>query len=760
MTQLRAHLVTGAALVCAYVITPSGLPRDAVYLVVGIGTVVAIVLGVRRHRPEYRTPWYLFAVGQAAWVLGDTIYSWNEDVRHVSPFPSSADVGYLLAYPLLATGVGLLIHRGGRRFDVRGLLDSSIVVVGLGLVSWAWIAQPMVEAADVPLLERAIAVAYPVGDILLMAMLVRLVAAPGTSSTALRLLSGAVVLQVVADTALAAGVSATWDYASGLDLLWLASYVLWGACALHPGMRELSRPAADRNELFTVRRVTVLGAAAILPSLTAAVALMLGYSVDPWVLVGGAIVLTLLVVVRMASGIAEIRLTARQRDALEGELLHRAAHDPLTGLPNRASMLRDIQAALRRAQASGSATGLIVVDLGDVRSGDGSVAPADSDAILVATARRITETVGPSHPVGRLGGAQFFVLIEHAEADDLTTRVAGALAASLVAPHEPALGSARVLARIGLSVGVDGRTDASELLHQAMIASRRAAQSAPGSFEVFDSTLRREVTERAEIEEALAQAIEDGELELRFQPVVDVNTRVVDGYEALVRWHRENGALGVPDEFVPIAEKSDLICDLGRWVLSEATARFADWLERDPQRFGALTVAVNISGRHLADHRIVTDVASALTAAGLDSHHLVIEVTETVLVDEPRAIMQLDALRALGVTVSLDDFGTGYTSIGQLRHLPVDTLKIDRSFLDPDEPGSAELIALMTAAAHACGLLVIAEGVETEEQLALLKELHCDSVQGYLFARPLTVDAVLDGSGSVAPPRLRVVRET
>jgi len=757
MTCVRAYLVSGAVLICAYVVAPPGLPQDAVYLVVGLGCVAAIVLGVRRHQPDLRAPWYLFAVGQAAWVLGDTIYSWNEDVRHVSPFPSSADVAYLLAYPLLAAGVGLLIRRGGRRFDIRGLIDSGIVVVGLGLVSWAWVAQPMVEAADVPVLERLIAVAYPVGDILLMAMLVRLVAAPGISSMALRLLAGAVILQVVADTALAAGVTASWDYAGGLDVLWLASYTLWGASALHPQMAEISSRTGANTDLFTVRRVTVLGAAAILPPVTAAAALTLGYPMDPWVLVGGAIVLTLLVVVRMASGIAEIRFTARQRDELQEKLLYKAAHDPLTGQFNRAYMLRMIQAALRRGRSAEIATGLLVVDLDDFKSVINSYGPTAADDILIATARRVSATVGPSHAVGRLSGDQFFVLVEHADAEEVTMQIAGALARTLMAPHDIAQSSVRVRARIGLALGVDGSTDASQLLHQAMIASRRASLSAPATFEVFDSTLRREAAERAEIEEALAKAIEEGDLELRFQPVVDVNSAVVDGYEALVRWNHSDGSLGMPDEFVPTAEKSDLICDLGRWVLAQATLQFASWLERDPERFASLTVAVNISGRHIADHRIVTDVASALSASELEPHHLVIEVTETVLVEEPRAVIQLDALRALGVTVSLDDFGTGYTSIGQLRHLPVDTIKIDKSFVALTEPGSAELIALMTAAAHACGLLVIAEGVERDDQLALVKDLHCDSAQGYLFARPMTSDAVLAGVGPARPPQLRVV---
>ena len=759
MTLVRAYVLAGVTLVGLYAVVPAGLPRDGVYLVVGAGGVAAILVGVRVNRPELRTPWYLFAAGQSFWVLGDTIYSWNEDVRHVSPFPSSADVAYLIAYPLLAGGVGMLVRRGGRRFDVRGLIDSGIVIAALGLVSWAWIARPMVEAADVSLLERSISVAYPVGDIFLMAMLVRLVAGPGASSRAFPLLAGAVIMQVVADTALAAGVSESSNYPSGLDVLWLVSYILWGASALHPRMGDISRRPRVRSDLFTVRRVVGLGAVAVLPPVTTALALVLGYRVDPWILVGGAIILTLLVVMRMASGIVEVRLTAQQRDQFQEELLHEAAHDSLTGQFNRAYMLRMLETALSRGRAAGVATGVVVIDLDDFKSVNDTFGPAAADDILVATAGRVSGTAGPSNPVGRLGADQFFVLVEHADAEEVTMRIAGALAKFLAAPHHVAHNTVRVGARIGVALAVDGSTDASTLLHQAVIASRRAKFSASATFEVFDSALRREVAERAEVEAAVVTAIEEGELELRYQPVVDTTAMVIDGYEALVRWNRPDGTMGMPEDFIPIAEKSDLICELGRWVLGRATAQFATWLEHDAERFAPLSVAVNISGRHLADRRIVTDVASALSASGLASQHLVIEVTETVLVDEPRVIMQLDALRALGVTVSLDDFGTGYTSIGQLRHLPVDAIKIDKSFLTPTEPGSAELVALMTAAAHACGLLVVAEGVEREDQLALVQELHCDSAQGYLLAHPLTFDAVLAGSQPETPPRLRVVRD-
>lgn len=754
----QTFLVGGAAALVLYLLLPAGAPQGVLYVLVGIGGVASILWGVRLNRPQARAPWYLFAAGQTAWVVGDSLFGWYEVVRDVAPFPSVADVAYLVAYPLLAAGIFLFIRRGVRTHDTRALIDSGIVVVGLGVVSWAWIAQPMFETTGVPVLDRTIAVAYPVGDILLMAMLVRLVASPGPVSMALRLLAGAVLAQIVADTALAAGVADSWQYGAGLDLFWLASYILWGASALHPDMDRICQRHGLQSQLFSTRRVLALGSAALVPPVTAAAALATGHSMHAWTFVGGSIVLTLLVLLRMASAVEQVRRTAEQRDHLEGELFQRASRDPLTGLFNRGYLTRLITAALGRSHSVDTTTGLIMVDLDGFKAINGERGPSVADEVLRQTSRRICDAAAPHHVVGRLGGDQFVVLVESAEPAE-TTQLAGELASSLQRPLDVGGVRMRVPARIGVTLGEDGSADAAGLLHEALIATRRAKLSAPGAFEVFDGSIRQEAALRAEIEETLRAAIDRDELVLHYQPVMAVGVSAIDGYEALVRWSRGADEIVMPDDFIPVAERSDLICDLGRWVLREATRQFADWIAIDPERFAPLTVAVNISGRHLADRCIVDDVTSALSRAGLQGHHLVIEVTETVLIDEPNAVGQLSALRDLGVTISLDDFGTGYASIGQLRHLPVDAIKIDKSFLVSTEPGSAELVALMTAAAHACGMLVVAEGIEREDQLHLLKDLDCDFAQGFFFSRPLTAAKVLEQSDSPQRAMLRLVRD-
>ncbi|NRQ49633.1 putative bifunctional diguanylate cyclase/phosphodiesterase [Aeromicrobium stalagmiti] len=742
MAVWRAYLVAGMLTVSTYVLVPRGLVSDAVFLVVGLSAVVAICWGVRQNGPATRAPWHLFVAGLLSWVVADTIYSWNEDVRGVVPFPSISDVAYLGAYPVLAAGIFVLIRRRGARLDVPGALDSAIVVAGLGLISWAWIAGPIVAASDVPVLERAVAVAYPISDILLLTMLARLVAASPASSAAFRLLVGAVSVQIIADTAWAAAPSTSWDYSTALDLLWLASYVLWGASALHPQMGSLAEPAAAGPVGFTRRRMAALSSAALLPPATFLVAMATGRTIDAPVVVVGAIILTSLVLARMAYAIREVRLTARQRDDLQDELFHQAAHDPLTGMFSRAYMLRLIDGALSRGRCAERSTGLVLVDLDRFTTINDEWGPATGDEVLRETARRIRTAAGAHHPVARLGDDQFVVLVETIDAVDETPVVAHEILGALAAPHVVSGSTITTACSIGLSVSLDIGTDADGLLHQAMIASHRAKASGAGAIEVFDHHMRREIAQRAEVEAGLRVAMDEGDLELHYQSVISVRTGDIIGYEALVRWRRPEG-LVMPAAFIPIAERSDLICEIGRWVLHEATRQLESWTTADPDAFGHATVAVNISGRHLADHTIVDDVAHVLDRSGLDASRLVVEVTETVMVDVPHAAVQLGALRDLGVSVSLDDFGTGFTSIGQLRELPIDTLKIDKSFLASTDPGWSELVALITAAAHACGTQVVAEGVERQDQHDVLAGLGCDLAQGYLFAPPLPAGEVL-----------------
>lgn len=439
------------------------------------------------------------------------------------------------------------------------------------------------------------------------------------------------------------------------------------------------------------------------------------------------------------ASVRQIVSSVRQREELQSALAHQAAHDPLTELPNRAQALLLTAAALSRGRRAGTMTGLLFVDLDGFKSVNDTHGHAAGDDVLREVAGRLSAAVRAGDVVCRLGGDEFVVLVEAVEDERALVELAERLIAATSEPIRLARHTVRVGASVGVAVSRDADTDADVLFVSADTAAYRAKRHGRGRAEVFDEVLRGQLAERAELEAAIRVGLAGGEMQLYYQPVVDVTSDRVTGYEALVRWQRPGHGLVPPDEFIPAAEESQLICELDRWVLHEATRQLAEW-RRDAGLADEVpepTIAVNVSGRHLADRRVVQDVTDALAASGLPAHLLVLEVTETVLVADPSAMENLVTLRALGAAVAIDDFGTGYTSIGQLGHMPVDTLKIDRSFIGSNEPGHGELVSLMIRAAHTFGLTVVAEGVEEPAQLARLRTEACDQAQGYLLHRPL-----------------------
>ncbi len=439
------------------------------------------------------------------------------------------------------------------------------------------------------------------------------------------------------------------------------------------------------------------------------------------------------------ASVRQIVHSVRQREELQFALAHQATHDALTELPNRAQAVTLVTAALHRGRRSGEMTGLLFVDLDGFKAVNDGHGHAAGDEVLREVARRLAACVRPGDVVCRLGGDEFVVLVEPVHSEHDLLELAHRLIASVSEPILAGRASVRVGASIGVAVSRDGGTDADALFAEADTAAYRAKAHGRGRAEMFDETLRLQLNQRAELEAAIASGLADGEMQVVYQPVIDVATDELRGYEALIRWERPGIGLVPPDQFIPVAEGSRLIGDVDRWMLHEATRQLAQWRAEFPAVPGdpEPTIAVNISGRHLADRRVITDVADALAASGLPAELLVLEVTETVLVDDPLAYEHLTELRAMGVSIAIDDFGTGYTSIGQLRHMPVDTLKIDRSFVASTEPAHRELVVLMIRAAHTFGLTVVAEGVEEPAQLARLKAQSCDQAQGYLLYRPM-----------------------
>ncbi len=750
MTAWTAYALFGAVGGLGYALAPDGGWAAAVFVVTAASSVVAIVAGTRRHRPATPAAWWLTALGLGCWAVGDLV--WNVlDAAGPVPLPSWADPAYLAAYPALALGLWQLVRARRLHTDAGRVLDAAVATLAVSLLCWTVLAEPL-ATSDQPWAARLVGVAYPVGDLLLLAVLALLVSTSGSRTPAFRLVVAAVLLLVTADTVYALpSVFGAVSGSTALDLCWLAAYVAWGAAALHPSMTALTDADDDGTADLTRLRLAALTTAVLVAPATFAVRLLLGADHDDWAFVLTSTAMVVLVVARMYGFVVQVRASTRERDRLADHLAHQAAHDPLTQVSSRARVLELVEAALHRARRSGSLVGLLYVDLDHFKRVNDTHGHHAGDAVLREVAARMRRLVRAGDTVGRHGGDEFVVLVEQVASEDDLVALADRLVAELDRPvplPDPA-GAGRevtVGASVGVAVSRDGRTDAAGLLHEADAAAYRAKGAGRGRSEVFDEALRRELAERAEVEGALLAALAEedgaGRLVLHYQPVLDVVSGRTRGYEALVRWDRPGFGLLPPGAFVPVAERSTLVCALDRWVLREATRQLAAWTAEDAEAFDDVSVAVNVSGRHLTTDGLIDAVRDALARSGLAPHRLVLEVTETVLVAGPAVPQRLADLRAMGVRVGIDDFGTGYTSIGQLQHLHADVLKIDRSLVAATAPGTRELLRLVVHAAHAFGLSVVAEGVEDESQLSPVRLAGCDAVQGFLLARPMPADAV------------------
>jgi len=736
--------------VVAYQLTPPGVGQDVLYVGFGLASAAAIVAGVRMHHPAVPAAWYLMAAGQLLASIADALFSWIAYTPGEDTFPTVADAVYLAAYPFLAAGLFLLIRARWSPGDVGSLLDSAILTAALGLLLWVLLAGPAIDSYQQSWLAAAVAVAYPVADVVLLGMLMAIVTGSGGRAPAVRLLVLAIVALIAVDLAATALDLLTFESTESINFLWLVSYSLWGAAALHPSMRELSEPTDEVSVGFSLRRLAALTAALLVAPGIMIVQEVLHTSVDTWPIAIGSIIMSLLVVARIRVAFDQISTAHQERSKAQAALAHEAAHDHLTGLPNRAQAMELITAALSRANRTGARVALLFLDLDGFKRVNDAFGHGAGDELLQVVAQRLRANVRVGDVACRLGGDEFIVLLEDvpddAEALGVAHRLIPVLSAPIVvAGHR----TVTVGASVGVAFNHDSGTDPDVLLQEADAAVYRAKRSGRGRVEVFDAEMRVQLLARSELERELSTAIHEGHLVLHYQPVVHLASGAVQGYEALVRWPRDGGLLA-PSEFVPVAEQSELICELGAWVLQEATRQLAEWNQRTSTPW--IVLAVNISGRHLSRPRVLTDVRSALVRAGIDPTQLVLEITETALTDGTLAVRHLEQLRHDGIAVSIDDFGTGYSSIARLEHLPVDILKVDRRFLDQTAPSSERLLRLIVQTGQALNLGVIAEGVETPEQAALLGSIGCKSAQGYLLGRPIEPAAIVVPERRSGPP--------
>jgi diguanylate cyclase (GGDEF)-like protein len=442
---------------------------------------------------------------------------------------------------------------------------------------------------------------------------------------------------------------------------------------------------------------------------------------------------------------AELREEIGRRNDAESRLTHEALHDPLTNLANRRLFVNRLEHAIEwNRRHPDDLFAVIYLDFDRFKVVNDSLGHTAGDLLLISLARVLRASVRAVDTVARMGGDEFAILLEAINDNEEVLAVARRLQESLSAPFEVQGSSIVMTASLGIVLNLlqyYGRQD--DVLRDADIAMYRAKEEGRNRYKVFDMAMREEAEDILILENGLRSAIRNGEFRLHYQPILSLRTQRITGFEALLRWDHPRRGLLYPAEFLRVAEETGLIVPIGQWVLQEACRRMKQW----HTNFGLeppLTISVNLSSRQFAHPGLIQQIEQILRETALPAGSLLLELTEmTMLEDIQAAAAKIDQFRSLGIGVEIDDFGTGYSSLGYLRHLPVTNLKMDRSFTSSlgASGNGASIIRAIIAMGNSLGMKVIAEGIETEEQLKGLMNLNCDYGQGFFLNKPIEAEA-------------------
>jgi diguanylate cyclase (GGDEF)-like protein len=728
----QTYLIFGLlAVVGLFAVDGNGLRTWTPPLAAIIGA-TATAVGTRRIRPVHARAWYGLSLGILMLGLGD-LSSAGLAIQGPSRSTASiADAMYLAGYAALVVSLVSLAWPRGLASNWEPLFDTVIGSLGVGLLAWVFVIQPAtVRTAGLDAADTLITIAYPVLGGAMGILLVGMLLAP-ERSRAVQLLYVGLACFLFGDLwYLHATLNHMYVSGSWQDIAWSVSYIVWGAAGMHPSARGVGRLSGRENQPLSQLRIIGLSFSCVLAPVLLLWEWGKGLVTDLPLIALTSLILIVLWAARLAVTVTDLRRALNVRAELEGRLREQAERDVLTGLLNRASFM----ARVRSAFEAGDCLAVLFIDLDDFKVINDTSGHPGGDAVLIEVAHRVTALLRPPHVAARLGGDEFGILLPVGDVA-AAQAVAARTLQNLARPVSIEGRAVHVEASIGISVGGPGKS-AEDMIREADVAMYLAKGSGKHRFVVFEEAMHAGVIRRMSLRAELEQAIGLHQFTVLYQPIVTLPGAIVSDCEALVRWQHPVRGLLEPEEFIDIAEETGLIVSLGRWLLDEACFEAADWQTRIGD--DAPGVAVNVSALQVRNPMFATDVRNALARSGLDPHRLIIELTETILIEVGSAVSLVSELSEIGVRIAIDDFGTGYSSLAYLASYPVDILKIDRSFVSALETGPREtrLVSAIIALGKDLGLSVIAEGVETEAQLSALVEQGCGAFQGYYFARPM-----------------------
>jgi diguanylate cyclase len=715
-------LLLGVVLCVPYLVLPPDA-QSVLYVGMALAVPFVVAFGIRRYRPATRA-WILVGAGAGCMAVGEIIWI----VSAEDGISGLADAFYLLGYLLLIAAMVGFSHRHSS--GIGSLLDASILTAAAASIMWMLVIGPTLgDPARAPV-EALVAAAYPIADIVMIGLLLRILLDRHGSNAALLLFAIGTGTFLVSDLVFSVLVVQQAYVVGPVDFGWMIGYSLWGAAALHPSMAAaVVRAPADGR--ISNARLGVLATVSLVPLLIAVAEQMRQGAVEPMPAIIASAVMFVLVVARLTGVVHTQRGLIDERTRMQGALERLSVEDALTGLSNR----RGFNARLADALVRGpDQVAVLCLDLDDFKNINDSLGHPTGDAVLATIAHRLRNSVRARDTVARLGGDEFAVLMTDCVGAEPATALATRIRIAIEQPIVVEGTSVRASASFGVAVSGPDRADAMSLMRDADVALYRAKARSDRPIEVYDEDLHREALRTMVIRNDIAWATDRGQLLLDFQPIIDLETSRTISFEALLRWqHPDLGLLG-PYDFLPIAEAGGHLVDIGRWVIGEACHAAATW-----QALGhAIAVNVNLAPSQLRDPALSTDIRAALDKAGLAPRWLVLEVTESVLDLAHDVRTRLEELRTWGVGLSIDDFGTGYSSLARVGELPVRELKIDRSLL----AGEQRMLVAVLQFGTSLGLRVVMEGVETSRQLDTVRRLGFSAAQGYVLAPPMPAGAV------------------